>query len=181
MDIAFKYHKSQSNEIYGKLMSDTIFAIDVSKIAEPTTHKIKLPHPQCSEIADRFKIPKIFSLNIKMTITPINNQWELSGNVMADVQLQCVKSSELFEKTFEIPFLVILTHHDIDNPDLDVELIENPKVDIGDIALQYLALEIPINPLHPSIETSEENTTSVYSDAKNLEWIQVLEKLKQQK
>lgn len=162
-------------------MSDIFFAIDISKIAAPITHKIELNNSQCSEIADRLKIPQVFSTSIEIAITPGDDQWELTGRIMADAQLQCVKSGELFNKVFETPFLVILSYHDIDTPDLDIELIENPRVDVGDIALQYLALEIPLAPLHPSIEASEEIATSVFSDNENSQWKQALEKLKQQK
>lgn len=129
-----------------------IYEIDLTTLSEHETYTINLSPLICKETADRFKISMVYDIEIEMAVKTEKHFWELSGTVVASVQLKCVKSTELFDAGFQSPFNVILSYTDIDDDTLDVEIITDSKIDIGDIALQYLALQIPLNPTHPKLQ-----------------------------
>lgn len=161
-------------------MSDNIYIIDTNVIQEITLYKVKLKPKLCSETAKRFKIPTVYDISLTMEIDPLNDIWELKGTAEAAVQLKCVKSSQLFERTFTASFTVMLSYYDMDDTDLDVEILQSSQVDIGDIALQYLALEIPLSPVHPGIEEEISNSSLVGSEEKLFGWKEKLASIKQQ-
>ncbi|QOL20463.1 YceD family protein [Candidatus Bodocaedibacter vickermanii] len=158
-----------------------IYEIDLSTLPEHETYTLNLSQQLCKDTADRFKIPTVYDIEIEMEIKTEKHFWELSGNVVANVQLKCVKSTELFDAGFQSPFNVILSHTDIDDDTLDVEIITDAKVDIGDLALQYLALQIPLNPVHPKLQTELSDVGDHETAAVVPSWKQALENLKQQK
>lgn len=159
----------------------SIFEIDLTTLPEQETYKLNLSQQLCKETADRFKISKFYDIEIEMEIKTEKHFWELSGNVVASTQLKCVKSSELFDVAFQTPFNVILSYTDIDDDTLDVEVITDSKVDIGDLAIQYLALQIPLSPIHPKLQTELSDAGDHETAAAVPSWKQALESLKQQK
>jgi uncharacterized metal-binding protein YceD (DUF177 family) len=180
LDIALLLNKCQSIETNGKPMS-SIFEIDLSTLPEQETYKLNLSQQICKETADRFKIPSIYDIEIEMEITAEKHFWKLSGNVISNVQLKCVKSLELFDVGFQSPFNVILSYTDIEDDTLDVEVTTTPKVDVGDIALQYLALQIPLSPIHPKLQAELSSVGDHETAVVVPSWKQALENLKQNK
>ncbi|MDP3936158.1 MAG: hypothetical protein Q8Q56_04140, partial [Alphaproteobacteria bacterium] len=172
--------KCQSIEINGKTLS-SIYEIDLSTLPEQEAYNLNLSQPICKETADRFKISNIYDIEIEMEIKTEKHFWTLSGNVVANTQLKCAKSAELFDAGFQTPFNVILSNTDIDDDTLDVEIITDSKVDIGDIALQYLALQIPLTPIHPKLQTELSDVGDHATAAVVPSWKQALETLKQKK
>lgn len=160
-----------------------IYEIALSTLPEHETYKLNLSQELCKETADRFKVPFIYDISIEMDIKTEPHVWELSGNITATVQLKCVHSAELFDAGFHAPFNVILSVRDIDDETLDVEIVEaGSNVDIGDIAIQYLALQIPLTPIHPNISADITETTGDHETAPiTPAWKQILKNLKQQK
>lgn len=158
-----------------------IYQIDVSAVTEPQTYSLQLSKDLCDEIATRFHVPAILNVNIEMSLTPKNSIWELTGTIDATVQLMCVKSKQLFVSTFQDSFFVILSYVAIDNLELDVELLEQSTVDIGDIAIQYLAMIIPTSPLHPEFNDASSKIISHPSNTIQAEWKQSLSRLKHPK
>lgn len=161
----------------------SIYEIDLSTLAAHETYKLNVNQLLCKETAERFKIPNIYDIGIDMSVQTSDHFWELSGSITASVQLKCVHSAELFDAGFQSDFNVILSPRDFDDETLDVEIIdEGSKVDIGDIALQYLALQIPLTPIHPKIiEDINETTGDHKTLAETPAWKRALENLKQQK
>ncbi len=158
-----------------------IYEIDLSTLPEQETYKLNLSQQICKETADRFKISTIYDIEIEMEIKTQKHFWELSGNVVANVQLKCVNSAELFDTGFQTPFNVIFSYTDIDDDSLDVEIITDTKVDIGDVVLQYLALQIPLNPIHPKLQAELSDAGDHATAVVTPSWKQALENLKQQK
>ncbi|MDP3641428.1 MAG: hypothetical protein Q8R43_03240 [Alphaproteobacteria bacterium] len=158
-----------------------IYEIDLTTLPEHETYKLNLSQHLCKETADRFKISTVYDIEIEMEIKTEKHFWKLSGNVVASVQLKCVKSTELFDAGFQSPFCVILSYTDIDDDALDVEIITDSKVDIGDLALQYLALQIPLSPIHPKLQTELSDVGDHETAEVVPSWKQALEHLKQQK
>jgi uncharacterized metal-binding protein YceD (DUF177 family) len=158
-----------------------IYEIDLSTLPEQETYKLNLSQQICKETADRFKISTIYDIEIEMEIKTQKHFWQLSGNVVANVQLKCVNSAELFDTGFQTPFNVIFSYTDIDDDSLDVEIITDTKVDIGDVVLQYLALQIPLNPIHPKLQTELSDAGDHATAVVTPSWKQALENLKQQK
>lgn len=159
----------------------TIFEIDLTPVTEPETYTLMLSPQVCKETAERFKIPHIYTIDINMNLTPQKHSWLLAGHITSTVQLRCIQSNELFDESFDIPFEVVLSQYEIEDDTLDIEIIDEPKVDAGDIALQYLALQIPLHPIHPNhasdVPLSQTDTKEISSSS----WKEALEPLKQQK
>lgn len=159
-----------------------IHEIDLSILLEDETYKLNLSPKLCKETADRFKVPNIYDINIEMNVQLKGHIWKLSGSIDSTVQLKCAHSAKLFDAGFQATFKVILSPRDIDDETLDVEILDGSNVDIGDIAIQYLALQIPLSPIHPDITqeisgiSGDHETASVTPG-----WKQVLENIKQQK
>jgi uncharacterized metal-binding protein YceD (DUF177 family) len=156
------------------------YEIDLTTVQDIEVYQINLPSSFYKEIAQRFKIPEIYIISIEAQIIPHHDIWQLAGHVDADVQLKCTQSQELFEARFHASFEVVLSYHEIDDDMMDVEILETSKVDISEIALQYLALEIPINPIHPQF-TKQTAEFFVGRDKEVPEWKRTLERLKTQK
>lgn len=133
-----------------------IYKINTSTVTADLTIDYEVPTNQLAEISERIMIPAVAQIRMHMHITPVDEKWELTGSVDADVQLECVQSHRRFDASFHVPFQVILTPIEFDT-DMDIEILESETIDIGDIAIQYLALEIPLAPLHPDLEDSAQN------------------------
>lgn len=159
----------------------TIFEIDLNSLAPQETFTISLSENLCKETADRFKIPGIYNIDIEMVVTQLKHTWQLTGHVISTVQLKCVQSNELFEESFNVPFDVILSQYEIEDEELDVEIINELNVDAGDIALQYLALQIPLHPTHPKLSAETHHSETPAPESSEPAWKKALEHLKQQK
>lgn len=157
-----------------------IYEIDLGLITGSETYDVTLNKVLYSEIAERFKIPQVYEIVMKADLIPQNDLWIFSGSVYATVQLKCIQSKELFDATFNAPFHVLLSKYEIDDDMLDIELLEGSKIDVGEIAIQYLALEIPLNPIHPKIE-AQIPSSSLLMEEEAPSWKEALKKLKSQK
>jgi uncharacterized metal-binding protein YceD (DUF177 family) len=155
----------------------TIYEVDLDLITPVEKYEIILNETLYPEIAERFKIPQVYEIAINADLAYQRDLWVLSGSVSATIQLKCVQSHELFDATFNVPFHVVLSNYEINDDMLDVELLQGSKADIGEIAIQYLALEIPINPVHPKIAAQVPIPSSL-SEEETPSWKKALEKLK---
>lgn len=157
-----------------------IYQVDLSTTTSPTSFHITLSTDLYTKIATRFKIPEISHIEIKADLVLKDNLWVFAGSISSNARLRCVQSNVLFQATFNAPFSVILSYHELNDDFLDVELLEDSKVDLGEIAIQYLALEIPLNPTSPEIY--EQNlgncAASEITEDHNPEWKSILQKLK---
>jgi hypothetical protein len=158
-----------------------IFQIDLNLISDKQLYTLSLSPQVCAETAERFKIPNIYNIDIDMEVITQKHAWQLKGHVTSMLQLRCIQSDELFDETFIVPFDVILSQYEIEDDTLDLELIEDLNVDIGDIALQYLALQIPLHPTHPKLASETHLPISDASDTTESHWKKALEQLKQHK
>jgi uncharacterized metal-binding protein YceD (DUF177 family) len=160
-----------------------IYEIDLSALPEEgETYNVSVNQLLCKETTARFNIPNIYDISIEMNIKSKGYFWELTGNITAGVQLKCAHSSDLFDAGFQTSFKVVLSTRDIDDETLDVEIIEGSTVDIGDIAIQYLALAIPLTPIHPKINDDITEITGNHETAPvTPTWKKALEDFKQQK
>lgn len=157
-----------------------IYQIDLSTLISPTSFHITLSADLYTKIAARFKIPEISHIEIRADLVLKDNLWVFAGSISSDARLKCVQSNILFQATFNAPFSVVLSHHELNDDFLDVELLEGSKVDLGEIAIQYLALEIPLSPISPEIyeQNLGHRAASEITEDYNPEWKSILQKLK---
>lgn len=144
-----------------------------------TTFDLRASESECISTADRLMVPKINDIHIVMELSPDGEHWKLSGNISANIQLVCSSTSELFDSNISSAFNIILSEKDLSSRSEfeDVEVISSPKVDISELALQYLALETPLNALAPSSNPHEEKQQAPSSHPTTA-WKKQLEKLK---
>lgn len=152
-----------------------IFQITPKNILKAETINLTLSKEACNETAKRLGVARAENITIKAEISPKDNVWFFSGYIEAQLELICSVSQTPFVELFKPEFNIVLTDTPPSDEALDFEIIENNRVDIGDLAIQYLALDVPTFPISPN--ANSENTPQD-SAASPQAWKAALEKLK---
>jgi len=99
-------------------------------------------------IAQRLNVLQVKDLNVKLTIEK-KNLIKVCGSFTAHIVQACVVSMEPVEETVSDTFEDFYGEHkrhaipvDIDMEAQDVESVENGRIDVGELVLQYLVLGI---------------------------------------
>ena len=135
--------------------------IDLSKIIEPTLFHLTASSLICTKLAKRFMIPSLTQFEAHLHLYQETNFYVLKGDLVATIGLECRRSLEKFSSTLDTSFKLILTSTPMDDEEIDIEILISSKVDIGEISTQYLALAIPLYPLHPRFQSSTEDNVDL--------------------
>lgn len=124
--------------------------IDTDKLDEDVQiEKITASASERKALAKRFKIVAINSFSATIALNrETNGDVKVTGDIAANVTLNSIISLEDFETDIKDSFKVIFTHsfkEDDGNIDIneDIEPLIGSKIDIGELASEYLALAIP--------------------------------------
>ena len=127
-------------------------------------------------IAKRIDVDEVLSLEASVTVvrSKRSGNIELDGNVTASVRQSCVSTGAPVLSDIVEPFVVPIVVGDSDDLDDDIgdddddEVVRTSdgKVDVGEIAIQYLCLEIdpyprsvPVNPSEPIAQHGDRDDT----------------------
>ena len=101
---------------------------------------------ECDALAKRLKILSVDDLSAKIIVQK-NDLIQVSGTFVAHVKQSCVVSGEpvvqTVEDTFEEFFCQASRHEnpiDLDMDAQDVEVVENGRIDVGELVVEYLIL-----------------------------------------
>ena len=101
---------------------------------------------ECEALAKRLNILSVDDLNASLIVQK-KDLIEVSGNFIAHVRQACVVSGETVkqkvEDSFEEFFCQASRHEnpiDIDMDAPDVEVVENGRIDVGELVVEYLIL-----------------------------------------
>jgi len=148
-------------------MTRMLYPADLSALTG-TTRSVRFVADEAdrAEIADRLRIVAIGRFELDGTLRRRGKDGALfEGHVIADVTQSCVVTLEPVEDHIETSFSVTLMPEtavkharevEIDLEDEDFELVEGDTADLGDLAVQYLALELNPYPRAPGAETLQE-------------------------
>lgn len=101
---------------------------------------------ECIALAKRLNIISVDDLNAEVIIQK-NDIIEVSGTFTAHVKQACVVSGEPVDETVEDSFKEFFCQHsrhenpiDIDMDSPDIEVVEDGRIDVGELVVEYLIL-----------------------------------------
>lgn len=111
---------------------------------------------ECGALKTRFKIPNVENVRVDYTLTKSQQPktYDLNGHLTAILTQECVSTLKPVIKHVDEKFYVILKNEkrpEIDtfdeNEDIrDIDYIEYGEIDLGEIAAQYLAMNLDLYP-----------------------------------
>lgn len=124
------------------------FPVDIARVG--STYKLAPDAAQRDAIAKRLKIESVDAFEATLTLKAGRGDHIIvNGKIVADVVQSCVVSLEPvpahIEETFEVIFSETASALEEFNPHDDSEApepIENGKIDLGELAVQYLSLSL---------------------------------------
>ncbi len=142
-------------------MTQSLFTLDLEDLSG-TERTIRFAADEADRevIAERLDLQAVARFELGGVIRRLGSKGDaiLTGTVSADVTQTCVVTLDPIEATASADIHVRLIHAgsmefgrdvEIDLDDEDVELIEGDTVDLGDIAVQYLAMSLDPYPRKP--------------------------------
>jgi uncharacterized metal-binding protein YceD (DUF177 family) len=148
--------------------------LEVARVPNLGSHeKIEADAAECAALAKRLNVPLIHSLRATLHA----KSWrgggmKVKGTVTVDLDQESVVSLEAFRSllTFEVEryFLATAPHGD-DESDMDIDVIEQGTIDLGEIAAETIALELDPYPRKPgeSFEPIIEDDSPVEDEKPN--------------
>ena len=136
------------------MQKDFSYPLKVSELSQNAqTYKIKADKEQLQTLKNILKLKdvKTFEASITLKLNHKKNRLDVDGCVDSLVTLQSVISLELFDKSYHLPFEFYydtsLTYQDLKEMDLGInddvpDIIENDMIDLGQIAIERLALAL---------------------------------------
>jgi len=123
---------------------------------------------ELSALARRYKLDGILQFQLEAEVTTWRKKGiQVAGTVSASIRQSCVVTLEAFEQVIEEPFSTLFLPagmiQETDDPEADVpEAMTDGVADVGELAVQVLALGIDPHPRKPDAEflyqtDSEEN------------------------
>lgn len=124
-------------------------------------------------LAKDFGLPRILALEGRFHVAPTAAGVDVTGTVDAQVEQICVVTLEPFETQISEPVEVSFSHEtpeniledDEDGPAIAIDLGRDPpdpivdgRIDLGQIALEFLALGLDPHPRKPGIAFDEVST-----------------------
>ncbi|MGN1078560.1 MAG: YceD family protein [Alphaproteobacteria bacterium] len=169
-----------------KISPEFSYIVDVRQIpVSGLTLDLRADEAQRRALADRFDIPSIKALSARVVLTKINkDRVRVNGTFEADVEQICVVTLEPFVQQVQDHFSVIFSQEedpslklneiDLDmDEDNDVEILENGKIDVGELTAEFLSLALDPFPHAPDAVFQPESAPEIQKNA-----FSVLEKLK---
>ena len=151
--------------------------LSASMIVKDTPERIKINASEavCSALAERFGYLGVNSLKGQIEVRLISAScWQLKGFFVAEILQACVVSGEAVADNFEFELLEryleapenskAKIHEEIDPMGVDVEMLENGMIPVGEAVAQACAVHAASWPRHPDApilapleEVKEEN------------------------
>ena len=147
--------------------SDCPYKLNVEQIPSAIrSYAIEFSVDERKEIADRFNIPAIETLNATIEVSRKRDRISVSGSLEAILQRICVISLEMMDEAIreaiELDFIVLDSLEDEEEIDLDEESPEpliDKKLDLKELIIQQLSLEMDDFPRKEGAELPEEKLT----------------------
>lgn len=139
-------------------MSFTLdFNITASLITKgsPERMKVSASEAVCAELAARFGYLGVESLKGQFEVRQISAAcWQLKGRFSTRIIQACVVSAEPVAENFEFELLerfleTLENEEEIDPMGVDVELLDNGMIPVGEAVAQALAVHATAWPRHP--------------------------------
>ncbi|MBT5187723.1 MAG: DUF177 domain-containing protein [Kordiimonadaceae bacterium] len=133
---------------------------------------LKASFDECAALAKRFSIVKINSLSAECHLEKLLRKdvgdYRLSVKMKSEIVQQCVISLKDVNESIEEEFSIIYMHEqqadedsqekrtiNFEVDDLDLEIIDNLNVDIGEYVAEYLSLSMSSYPRHAEVTGNE--------------------------
>lgn len=147
--------------------------------SKPKTLEWTANDKECAELAKRLDVVQVKNFTVQV-VAQRDNLIDVKGHIYAEIVQSCVVTNEPVEEKIEDDFEEFFTDNkryrasiDIDMDSPDVTPVENNRIDLAELATQYLILSINPYPHKQGIayvdKIEEEHTENPFS---------VLEKLK---
>ena len=124
----------------------------------------------CTELAERFGYLEVKALTGKLDVRRISSAcWQIRGSLTAEISQACVVSGEPVEERFQFDLVeryleTLENGEEIDPMGVDVELLDNGMIPVGEAVAQALAVHATAWPrradapiLAPPPEVKEQN------------------------
>ena len=122
----------------------------IVELRELTTKPKKLQwhatKEECTALAKRLNVLSVDDLKADVTVQK-NDLIEVSGSFVAHVKQACVVSGEAIEQKVEDSFTEFFCQHsrhenpiDLDMDTPDIEVVEDGRIDVGELVVEYLIL-----------------------------------------
>ena len=145
------------------------YIIDTARLpAKGENVEISANDAQKKALAKRLGLEKIDSFQVDALVRPLNkHQVRATGTVKGKISQTCVVSLQPFDAEVEDSFNVLfeepnpadLTLNEIDldmsDEEEDVDVLENNKIDLGEIAVEYFSLALDPFPHAPNARFSD--------------------------
>ena len=134
------------------MQKDFSFVIKIDDLSQSKHHyHLSADEHQLKELAAILKVEdvKSFAADIDLKLSRKIHRLDVEGKVTALLELKSVISLENFEKLYEVPFKYYydtsMSYQDLRDLDLSIddeapEIIEDGQIDLGQIAIEQLAL-----------------------------------------
>ncbi len=116
--------------------------------AKPKKMEWSATDKECAALAERLKVLQVKDLTASLVLEK-KNLIKITGRFTAHIVQQCVVSMEPIEQTVSDEFEDFFGEHkrhavpvDIDMEAQDVETVENGRIDVGELVIEYLILSI---------------------------------------
>ncbi|MFN3232143.1 MAG: YceD family protein [Alphaproteobacteria bacterium] len=135
-------------------MTDPLFEVDLGSLSSKQREvRFLADDATRAEIAARLGLLAVSRFELTASLHRVGKKGEVAftGQVDASVTQECVVTLEPVEATPRAELQIRLVPQALHDPDLDAEidpddkdfeLIDGDRVDLGDLAVQYLALEL---------------------------------------
>lgn len=116
--------------------------------------KLKADAKECQRLAKRLDVKAIHALSAELKVRPWRGGGlKVAGLAKVDLEQISVVTLEVFRQTLEIEIeRYFLTRAPNPDEELDVDVIENDAIDLGEVVSQTLALELDPYPRKPGEE-----------------------------
>jgi len=134
------------------MQKDFSYPLKIDDLSQNEQHyRLSANKLQLAELKAILQVENVkqFEADIALKLSRKNHRLDIKGEVLAILELQSVLSLEIFEREYIVPFAywydTSLTYQDIKDLDAGIndevpEIIENGEIDLGQIAIEQLAL-----------------------------------------
>jgi uncharacterized metal-binding protein YceD (DUF177 family) len=124
---------------------------------------------ECEAVADRLELRAVRSINFNLEVeqTPDRDIYEVIGQAEMTAERVCTVTNDPFDEITQTAIHELFTPNpkkatsedadvDADLDALDVELLDEEAIDLGELVVQYLAMELEQSPRSPQAMSPEE-------------------------
>jgi uncharacterized metal-binding protein YceD (DUF177 family) len=119
--------------------------------------KLKADAKECERLTKRLQVKAVHDVKAELKVRPWRGGgFKVAGTAIVDIEQTSVISLEDFRQTFEIEIERYFLPR-APNPDeeLDIDMIDNGVIDLGEVVSETLALELDPYPRKPGEEFAQ--------------------------